>query len=513
LRFRFEEFALDPDRRELLRGTTSLAMEPQVFDLLLYLVRNRDHVVSRDDLLASVWQGRIVSESALSTRINAVRVALGDNGEAQRLIRTLPRKGLRFVGTVQEEPAPREAGTAAPHQPPDIPSIAVLAFANLSADPEQDYLADGIVEGIIMALSRKRPLLVIARNSSFTFKGKQVAPIQVAEKLDVRYLLEGSVRRWGSRIRVSGQLIEAATGRHLWADRFEGGMADIFDLQDQIVTRVVGAIAPQLEKAEIDRARRSTTGDLAAYDLYLHGLANWNRWTREGNARAREFFYAAIEKDRDFSTPYGFAVSCHMFAKVNAWSEQFDEKEIARLVDLAADIGADDPVALCWAGHANAFFFKEIDRSLMLIDRALELDTNLAVAWQRSGWVRGYAGEPERAIESLNRAMRLDPLDPRAFLTYSGMAFAHFIDGQDAEAADWSAKALRIKPNWMPAMRVSIAANAMRDDLAAARRVLAQYRDIDPQVSIAKICGFYALRRDVDRQRLVQAMRKAGIPD
>ena len=291
VRYLFEDYALDPDCRELLRGTAPVSVEPQVFDLLLYLIRNREHVVSRDDLLATVWQGRIVSESALSTRINAARAVLGDNGEAQRLIKTLPRKGLRFVGAVREDRGAVDAGSVKP--PPGIsdkPSIAVLPFANLSGDPEQDYFTDGIVEDITTALSRNRAFFVIARNSSFTYKGKRVDIKQVARELGVRYVLEGSVRKSGSRVRVTGQLIEAGSGHHLWADRFDGGMADIFELQDQIVTRVVGAIAPQLEKAEIDRARRSATGDLAAYDLYLHGLDSWNRWTQEGNAKALQLF-------------------------------------------------------------------------------------------------------------------------------------------------------------------------------------------------------------------------------
>ena len=185
-----------------------------------------------------------------------------------------------------------------------------------------------------------------------------------------------------------------------------------------------------------------------------------------------QLFYAAIDKDRDYSTPYGLAASCYLLAKASGWASNFDEKEIARLVDRAADIGMDDPVALCWAGHALAFFFKDVDRALLLIDRALELDENLAVAWQRSGWVRGYAGDSEGAIESLNKAIRLNPLDPRMFLTQSAMAFAHFIAGRDDEAADWAAMALRVKPNWPPALRVAIASNAMRGRLDEADRTM-----------------------------------------
>lgn len=509
VRFLFEDYVLDPDRRELLRGHTTVSLEPQVFDLLLYLIRNRERVVSREEVFASVWRGRVVSDSALSTRINAARAAVGDSGEAQRLIKTLPRKGLRFVGTVAEEHA---VAASAPAGLADKPSIAVLPFANMSGDPEQDYFSDGIVEDLTTALSRNRAFLVVARNSAFTYKGKPFDVRQVARELGVRYVLEGSVRKAGSRVRVSAQLIDAATGHHLWAETFDCAVADIFELQDELVSRVVGAIAPQLERAEIDRSRRRPTDDLAAYDLYLHGLDNWNRWTREGNAKALHLFHAAIERDHDFSTPYGLAASCHVFAKANDWAASFDTKEISILIECAADIGVDDPVALCWAGHAHAYFFKDVDRALLLIDRALELDVNLAIAWQRSGWVRGYAGDPEGAIESLNHAMRLNPLEPRVFLTHSAMAFAHFIAGRDAEAVHWASMGLRVKPDWLPALRVAIASNAMRGCMDEARRLRDRYLQIDPQVTVAKICEYYPLRRDADRERLMLGMRKAGVP-
>ena len=515
MRYLFAECALDTDRRELRRGTNLVCIEPQVFDLLVHLIRHRDRVVSKDDLLASVWHGRVISESALFNRINAARSAVGDSGERQRLIKTLPRRGLRFVGDVREdECSPAEAS---PHRPsPGIaekPSIAVLPFVNLSGDAEEDYFIDGVVEDIITALSRNRAFFVIARNSSFTYKGRSVDTKQIARELGVRYVLEGSVRRSGNHVRVTGQFIDAESGRHLWADRFDGDLVDIFDLQDQLVTSVVGALAPQLEKAEIDRAKLDMTGKLASYDLYLRGLASWNRWTREENAKALELFNAAIAKDRDFSTPYGLAASCHHFAKANGWASSFDEEEISRLVERAADIGSDDAVALCWAGHVHAYFFNDLDRALLLIDRALDLDVNLAVAWQRSGWVRRYAGEPDRAIESLNKAIRLNPLDPRVFLTHSAMAFAHFIAGRDGESARSAAMALRVKPNWPPALRMTIASNAMRGQAEEAKRALNVYLGIDPEVSITKVCKYYPFRRKADRQRLIAAMHKAGVPE
>ncbi|HUN99175.1 MAG TPA: winged helix-turn-helix domain-containing protein [Bradyrhizobium sp.] len=513
LRYLFDECALDMDRRELRRGTVPVAVEPQVFDLLVHLIRHRDRVVSKDELLASVWHGRAISESALFNRINAARSAIGDTGERQGLIKTLPRRGLRFVGAVREEEL--RPAAAGPHEPPlgivDKPSIAVLPFINLSGDPEQDYFIDGIVEDIITALSRNRAFFVIARNSSFTYKGKSVDTKQVARELGVRYLLEGSVRKSGNRVRLTGQLIEAETGHHLWADRFDGDLIDIFDLQDQLVTRVVGAIAPQLEKAEIERAKRELTSNPAAYDFYLRGLAGWNHWSRVDNEKALKLFYAAIDKDPEFATPYGLAASCYQFAKANCWQSEFDEAEISRLTERAVEVGNDDAVALCWAGHVRAFFFKEVDRALLLINRALELDVNLAVAWQRSGWVRGYAGDSDGAIESLNKAMRLDPLDPRVFLTQSAMAFAHFVGGRDQEAAEWAAMALKTKPNWMPALRVAIAANAMQERAAETKAALHSYEQVDPNVSIHKICGHYPFQRQKDKQRLEKALRKASV--
>jgi TolB-like protein len=260
----FGDYALDPDRRELIRHSEAVAIGPKVFDLLLFLVKNRDHVVSKDAVLDAVWVGRIVSESTLTSHINAVRKAIGDSGEEQCLIRTIARKGFRFVGDVREAPDDRAAsgtGTAKPDEAsapalimPDSPSIAALPFENWSGDPEQEYFADGMVEDIIIALSRIHWLFVIARNSSFTYKGRTVDVKQVGRELGVRYVLEGSVRKAANRVRITGQLVDATTGMHLWADRFEGSLDDIFELQDQVTTSVVGAIAPPA-RARRDRAR------------------------------------------------------------------------------------------------------------------------------------------------------------------------------------------------------------------------------------------------------------------
>ena len=270
--FLFEDYCLDADRRELKRGSELIPIGPKVFDLLLFLVQNREHVVTRDHLLEAVWEGRIVSESTLTSHINAVRTAIGDTGREQRLIRTVSRKGFRFVGLIEEQELPASIPSAVRDivgenltpalALPDSPSIAVLPFRNLGGNVEQDYFADGIVEDIITALSRIRWLFVIAHNSSFTYKGRTVDEKQVGRELGVRYVVEGSVRQSESRIRITGQLVDASSSTHLWADRFEGRLDDIFELQDQIATSIVGAITSQLERAEIERARSPPAASL-----------------------------------------------------------------------------------------------------------------------------------------------------------------------------------------------------------------------------------------------------------
>lgn len=290
LRYLFDEYVFDTDRRELLRGAGLVPVAPQVFDLLHYLIRNRERVVSKEDLIKAVWNGRSVSDAALTTRLNAARTALGDSGEEQRLIKTLPRKGFRFITAVREAYEPAGAALLNNEQQlelalPNRPSIAVLPFENLSGDPEQEYFADGMVQEIITALSRFKSLFVIARNSSFTYKGRSVNVKQVGRELGVRYLLEGSVRKAADKVRITVQLIDAATGVALWADRLEGELRDVFALQDELTVNLVSAIQPKVLEAEIEQAIRRPN-DLSAYDLYLRATPHYYSGTREGMAEA-----------------------------------------------------------------------------------------------------------------------------------------------------------------------------------------------------------------------------------
>ncbi|WP_430650153.1 tetratricopeptide repeat protein, partial [Bradyrhizobium lablabi] len=285
---------------------------------------------------------------------------------------------------------------------PNKPSIAVLPFTNMSGDPEQDYFADGMAEDIITALSHFKALFVIARNSSFIYKRRAVDVKQVGRELGVRYVLEGSVRKAANRVRITGQLVDTATGAHLWADRFNGGLGDIFDLQDQMTESVVGAIAPALEKAEIERAKRKPTESLDAYSLYLRGLARFYQFTsRQANEEALRLFNSAIELDPDFASAYGRAAFCYAKAKVNGWISvtPSDIAEVTRLAQRAVELGKDDAIALAASGFAIAHIVRDLELAAGLIDRALVLNSNLAEAWSFSGWVKNWLGEPEAAIE------------------------------------------------------------------------------------------------------------------
>ena len=529
--FAFGDYRLDPERRELTLRAQAVTIGPQVFDLLLHLVGHRDRVVSKDELLQAVWSGRIVSESTITSHINAVRKAIGDNGEEQRLIRTIARKGFRFVGTVEADPAEarrplvqpgpveqigRQPAQLPPSTPsPDKPSITVMPFQNLSGDPEQDYFADGVVEDIIAALSRIRWLFVIARNSSFALKARAVDVKEVGREFGVRYVLEGSVRKSGNKVRITGQLIEAATGTHLWAERFEGMLDDIFVLQDQIAESVVGAIAPQLERAEIERAKRKPTESLDAYDYYLRGTAKLHTGTRDAIEAALAFFYKATELDPDFASAYGMAAWCHLWRKVNGWMVDRPREiaEGARLARLAIELGRDDAVALTRAGHALSHFTGDLDAGIALIDRAMQLNPNLASAWFLGGFLRALNGETASALEHFTHAVHLSPLDPEMFRMQVGMALAYFFAESYESAVTWAEKAAGNLPSLLVASAVTAASHAFAGRMDEAKLATERLLALDPSVRLADLKNWLPIHRPEDLARLAEGLRLAGLPE
>jgi adenylate cyclase len=400
---------------------------------------------------------------------------------------------------------------------PDKPSIAVLAFTNMSSDPEQDYFADGMVEDIITALSHFKALFVIARNSSFTYKGRAVDVKQIGRELGVRYVLEGSVRKATNRVRITGQLVDAATGAHLWAERFDGGLGDIFDLQDQVTERVVGAIAPAVEKAEIERAKRKPTASLDAYALYLRGLARLYQFgNRQANDEALRLFNSAIELDPDFACPCGRAAFCYVIAKINGWISDTANAiaEVKRLAQRAVELDKDDALALAAGGNALAFVVRDLGVGAGLIDRALVLNSNLAEAWNFGGWVKLWLGEPETAIERFARAMRLSPLDPWLMGMRAGTAYAHFFLGRYDEAASWAAMALQDNPDYQPGLRIAAASNAMAGRPEQAHKAVARLRQLNPALRVSNLKDVVGpFRRAEDLARYGEGLRQAGLPE
>jgi TolB-like protein len=529
VQFVFGECVLDTGRRELSRGSVLVAVGPQVFDLLICLIENRDRVVSKDELFNVIWRGRTVSESTLTSHVNFARRAIGDNGEEQRLIRTIPRKGFRFVGDVRDVPShsaatSRVTETAPSHSTatpsgvlalPDQPSVAVLPFLNLSRDPDQDYFADGVVEDIIGALSRIQWLFVIARNSSFTYKGRAVDVKQVGRELGVRYVLEGSVRKAGNRVRVTGQLIDAAAGAHLWAERFDRTLEDIFDLHDELATSVVGAIAPQLERAEIQRAKHKPTEKLDAYDYYLRGMASFHRGDCEGMKEALPLFYEAIGRDPSFASAYAMASACLFWSKFNGWVADRSQLmlEGARLAHRAIELGKDDAVALARGGHALANFVGDLDSGIALIDKALLLNPNLAAAWFLGGFVQIMRGDPDNAIERLAYGMRLSPLDSEMYRMQGGMALAHLSARRFEEAVYWAEKALRDLPSFLIVVCIIAASHALTGRMDQACWAMRNLRRLDPALRLSDLKNWLLFHRPEYLAILSDGLRKAGLPE
>jgi TolB-like protein/two-component SAPR family response regulator len=431
-----------------------------------------------------------------------------------RTIRTSRRASpTESRGAPPDDPQPE---LRPPPSLPDRPSIAVLPFTNMSGDPGQDYFADGMVDDIITALSRFGNLFVIARNSSFTYKGRAVDVTQVGRELGVRYVLEGSLRKAGDRLRIGGQLIDASTGAHLWVERFDGALAEVFDLQDQIAASVVGAIAPRLEAAEIERAKRKPTDSLDAYDLYLRGLAVVDQVIEGANDEATRLFASAIRCDPDFALAHARAAQCYTYRKANGWmaDRAAETAEAGRLARRAVSLGRNDAVALCYGGFVLGYVAGELEDGAAFVERARSLNANLAAAWGYSGWMRACFGEPEVAIAHTATAMRLSPLDPRTFAWCHYVALAHFCAGRYDDAAAWEERALRDQPTFASAMRTAAASHALAGRAAAAQAAMARLRQFHPSLRVANLGdAMPPFRRADDAARYVDGLRRAGLPE
>jgi adenylate cyclase len=458
--------------------------------------------------------GILISETVYSETEGKWDVGFEDSGEQQ--LEKIPNPVRAYAVSAGAHSEPIDSlGAALPL--PDKPSIAVLPFQNLSSDPEQEFFADGMVEEIITALSRFKALFVIARNSSFTYKGRAVQVKQVGRELGVRYVLEGSVRKAANRVRIAGQLIDAATGAYFWADRFDGGLGDIFDLQDQVTERVVGALAPAVETAEIERAKYKPTESLDAHTIYLRGLAKFYQYGNEqATAEALRLFNSAIELDPDFALAYSHASHCYAHAKTNSWSSGTANEiaEASRLAQRALELGKDDASVLCGSGWTLAFVVRDLGVGTGLVDRALMLNSNLAEAWRCSGWMKIWLGDPKLAIEHFARAMRLSPLGRWLVDIQSGIAHAHFFLGRYDEAASWAALALQNNPDFQAGIRIGAATNAIAGRTEDAHETVVRLRRLNPTLRVSNlehVLGPY--RRAEDLALYEEGLRKAGLPE
>ena len=672
--YSFEDFSLDTARRELRRGGSLIALQPQVFDLLEYAIRNRERIVSKDDLLAAVWNGRIVSESTLSTRINAARSAIGDSGEEQRLIRTAHGKGIRFVGAVREvgetvrklaaifaadvagysrlmeqdeigtlrrltacrailderiatyrgrifgsagdsvvadfasavdavqcavavqealakeqqmrfrigvhvgdvivqgdnlfgdgvniaarlealaEPGgicisgavrdqigsklplaftdlgeqqfkniaqpirayriggERANAIATPSLPlPDKPSIAVLAFANMSGDPEQEFFSDGIAEDIITALSRYPSLFVIARNSCFTYKGRAVDVKQVGRELGVRYALEGSVRKAGNRVRVTAQLVEAEAGNHVWANRYDRDLADIFALQDEITEAVATAVAPAVDDAERHRAMRRPPERLDAWAAYQRGLWHFSKGTPDDNSLAERFFQQAIDLDPGFAGGYtGLADAQTRAAGVYGRRTLPEiEHSIFALARRAVALDGNDAEArTCFA--LQLMRRGDYQGALAEVELALAISPNLANAYGALGATLMWSGHPKEGRDALEKSIRLDPRNPNLNLRLVDVTISYYLSREYDAAIEAAKRGIRAYPDHSNQYRWLAAALGQTGRVAEAKEVLAEVIAMAPAAFDMFVRRRVPWHRPEDHAHMLEGLRKAG---
>src|SRR5712675_120058 len=521
MKFFFSNQILNTDTRELSRSDMPISLEPQVFDLVVHLMENRDRVVSKDELIDKIWKGRHVAESTLTSRINAARKAVGDSGSAQALIRTIARKGFRFVGAVQTgsvgtasvEPAtaPRDQELLSALPASDRPAIAVLPFINMSGDRTQEYFSDGISEDIITALSKLRWFFVIARNSSFTYKGKAVHMKQVAAELGVRYVVEGSVRKSGDRVRITAQLNDTATGSHIWAEHYDRDLVDVFAVQDEITNAIVAAVEPQIYAAENFRARRKPPSSLDAWDLLMRALSHYWRVTREDHMVAQAMLEKAIAIDPNYGQALSVLAASYMFGVHLGWA---DLSKVAPGAERAAALAVQLDHEDAWAHTALGsvyFSTRRLDDALSEFETAVRLNSNFCLAQGYYALALSYAGRSEDAFEAAQRAIRLSPRDPSLAIYHGIAGYARFMTRRYDEAIALAREAIRHRGDLTGAYRVLAVSAGMSGDTDTAEAALLELRRTQPNISLSWIATQLPWRDEYDREHYLEGFRRAGL--
>jgi TolB-like protein/Flp pilus assembly protein TadD len=510
--FVFGRFRLDAQGRALLCDGRRVALRSRSFELLCVLIAARGKLVTKDELMARVWPGAIVEDNALQVHVSALRKALGEDVGSQHHIVTVQGQGYRFIG----EPAGRQTASITPPEVPPLPekpSIAVMPFQNMSGDPAQDYFADGIVEDIITALTRVPSLSVVARNSSFAYKGRSVDIRQVGLELGVRYVLEGSVRKADTRLRISGQLIQADNGMHLWAEHFDGSLADIFALQDELTASVVGAVVPSLQGAEIARVRRKPPESLDAYDLYLRALACRNTMTSAGTDEALRLLEQALTLDPTFvSAAMLAAIMWALRVSQGWWSVEQAQAEALRYARLAVQIDPHDAEALAILARWIAMCERDYEEARSLAERSIAADPNSARVWRSSGYIFVYMGESQLALDHLHRGLQFNPRDSWAHESWTGIAQALMQLHRDGEAVAAARKAVQLNSLFTGSLRALAAALALIGNLDESRSVMRRHRELDPDCSLTAMKARFGFTEQAS-VRYFEGLRRAGMPD
>jgi TolB-like protein len=513
LRYLFEDYALDTDRRELRRGTDLVPLEPKVFDLLAYVVGNRERVVSKDDLIASIWDGRLVSESTLTSCINGARCAIGDSGDDQRLIKTLPRKGIRFVGSVREQQFPGDL-----HQPrpaADLsgkPSVAVLPFQTMGGDTELEGFTDGLTEDIITALSRIKALWVIARNTMFTYKGRPINVRTVGEDLGVRYVLEGSVRKAGDRLRMSAQLVEAETGHHIWAEKIDRAGGNLFELQDEFTQSIVASVQTQLIMSEGKSVARTPETASSLGDLVARARVRLYHRTVNGFDELVSLAQRALALDPDNGE------ACQLLA-TGIWHQAYrgsipwDRAAADRvmLYALRAVVAGQADEYTHWTLALAHLMAGQHRRAIVSLRSALDINPSFSLAYGSLGTVLAWAGEPEESIANNELALKINPRDPLNSHRYLGLALAHYLASRYATALESASHVVEAHPDWWLGNMIyaaSLAQSGRADEAGVACREL---RRAKPDASVASLDGL-PFANASDRVHLAEGLRKAGLP-
>lgn len=512
--FAFSDFRLDTDRQELERNGQPVSIQPQVFDLLVFLIENRDRVVTKDEVINSVWGGRAISDGTLNARLNAARRAVRDSGEAQAIIKTMPRKGFRFVAeaTSTEEPEIQPVPVSEPTDDGG-PTLTVLPFVNLSADPDNEYLADGLTEDVVTALSKLRGFFVTDRSTTFALKAEKNEAQQIAAEMGVRYILQGSVRSAGSRIRVTAQLTDTKTRSQLWSERYDRDVTDIFAIQDELTESLVSHLSPELYAAEHARLKRRHPKGLDAWECFVKALHHYGQQSQDGSKSAIELLEQAISIDPDYSEALGLYATILAWRTIQHWEPRDPTLKNARsAADRAILADANDPWASIGRGYVS-IVMREGEAAIVNYGNAVDLSPNFAYARALLGVANAYAGNADIARVHIKKSIALSPRDTFIDKFYLYLAITEFQAKDYSASANAAQRAIQLKPEHASSHLFRTAAFAMADEPELANAALLEFQALVPNARASEIQRTVLYYQPEDCKRIANALRKAGLPE